>query len=84
MIYHKRPKLDIKKVFADSNDLCILHEWNGIGKRVLLPFAIAMVLLSETIGTSPVKFSSSGTCLHTYMNTSSFGATDVFRSRDKP
>jgi len=23
------PKLDIKKVFADSNDVCILHEWNA-------------------------------------------------------
>ena len=22
-------KLDIKKVFADSNDVCILHEWNS-------------------------------------------------------
>ena len=22
-------KFDIKKVFADSNDVCILHEWNS-------------------------------------------------------
>lgn len=30
--YHEHlnlPKLDIKKVFADSNDVCILHEWNS-------------------------------------------------------
>ena len=24
-----RPKFDIKKEFADSNDVCILHEWNS-------------------------------------------------------
>ena len=23
------PKFDIKKIFVDSNDVCILHEWNS-------------------------------------------------------